>query len=105
MCLQKHGINPAEFNDYYSFFDFLTKNCEKDDHAHISWEYTPNKKHMCGDTTGRWEMFTNKMTELNPDDIDFITVRMEHFESELGIEKKRLKQISTEANVEFILKF
>ena len=95
MCLQNHGINPAEFNDYYSFFDFLTKNCE-DDHAHISWECTPNKKHTCGDITGRSEMFTNKMTELNPDDIDFITFRMEHFESvlaktKLGIEKEEIE--------------
>ena len=110
-CVQKHGISPVDFRDYYSFFDYLTVDCVKDDHAHISWECTTNKKTMCQDITNRWLKYVDELSvfvEVAGD--DGITVLMEHFESVLfkmksGEEKKRLKQISTDANLAFIITF
>ena len=110
-CLRKHGLDPKEFSDYYSFFEYLTADCVKDEHAHISWKCTPNKSSVCSDITGRWLKFVDELsTFVDVVGGDDVTVHMEHFEGvsvkiKCGDEKKRLKQVSTDANVAFIITF
>ena len=70
-----------DFRDYYSFFDYLTVDCVKDDHAHISWECTPNKNTMCQNITNRRLRYVDELSVfVEVADGDGITVRMEHFE-------------------------
>ena len=48
--IKKHGLHLVKFNDYYSFFKYLTGDCPKDNYAHISWQYTPDKTTLSRNT-------------------------------------------------------
>ena len=48
-CCHKQNIDITPIQDYTSFFNEITKNCEPDETAYISWDCTPDKREdiMC----------------------------------------------------------
>ena len=96
-CIKKHGLNPTNFNDYYTFLKYLTENCLEDQYTHISWTCTPNKGTICEHIKNQWEKLLNNLSVfIDVSDVnDNITVQLEHFEpvmvkSKSGEDKKRL---------------
>ena len=93
------------------FFDFLTQDCKKDEHAHIERNCTPNKKTVCSHVLDRWDMFLGHVSSFpdTSDDTDDTTVPFEIFKSVMVQtkegEKKRLKLVQENANMAFIIDF
>ena len=79
--LTKYSLQPAEFNDYYSYFSYLTADCPKEEHTHISWSCTREKKTLCQHITSQWQHIVDRLwVFFNTDDSDSeITVRFEYF--------------------------
>ena len=92
---------------YPTFFSFLTANCEPDPYSYISWVCTPDKNTICENITRNWIVLKNDI--LNQAD-DSVTVKLDHFDivevaAKSGNIVKRLKAISTNANMAFIVEF
>ena len=81
----KQNIELGKINDYYSFFNFLTKHCTKDTMTHLSWECTPNKDEMCNEISYQWNELKSNI--LNSDD-KATTVNMQHFQTLEVVTKK-----------------
>ena len=95
-----------EFGSYKEFFDVLTEKCTKDNLAYINWDCTPNKKSTCIDIEQKWEKM--KTTLIDAD--DQTTVKFQYFIKEQVLNKKgklvkRLKLVTTKADISFILSF
>ena len=106
-CASKQNILIESVSDYYSFFEKLTSRCPKDNYTHISWECTPDTTRICNDIKACWDDI--KQQVLAQDD-NVTTVQMEHFVLEERVLKggkdvKRLKAVSTLANLTFITDF
>ena len=105
---KKQKINlDDKFKDYKSFFTYLTHDCPEDEHAHISWQCTPDKKTACQHIISRWN--TLKATLLESSD-EVTTVKFNYFHKEKiitkkGKETKQLQLIKIPATLEFLIKF
>ena len=105
-CAKKQGIQ-IDFDTYDTFFNYLTKDCQSSESTYIDWVCTPNKKSTCDHIQGKWEGIKSGVISIADEDV---TVKLMHFESvetttKKGAIVKRLRALSTDANVEFILDF
>ena len=96
---------PTEFNDYYSFFSFLTMNCQKEEHTHISWCCTLDKKSLCSHIQGQWDKFVDTLSLSD----STYTIQFEYFKrifvpTKNG-PKKRLTQVIENVGIAFLVKF
>ena len=111
-CLKLHYLTPTQFNDYYTFLTYLTMNCASDNYTHISWECTPSKVSMCDHVKEQWKNFVEEVSLFLDieDETDTTTVKLENFQpvivkNKVGEEKKHLKQVTTDANINFLITF
>ena len=51
--IKKHGLHSVEFNDYYSFFKYLTADCPKDNYENVFCQCTPDKISFCPEILSR----------------------------------------------------
>ena len=94
-------------NDYNSFFNHLTKDCIKEESTYINWDCTIDKYTVCDDIKKNWDNLKDCI--LNEDN-GVTKVPMQHFEKietiiKYGKTTKRLKAVSTSANIAFITNF
>ena len=106
-CSRKQHINLRTITSYESFFQYLYADCHQEEKTYISWTSTPGKKTICSEIEERWKNFKQQL--LHKDD-GITSVSMQHFETldtttKNWKEVKRLKAVSTRANLEFILNF
>ena len=95
------------FKDYRSFYNLLTKECGTNETTYITWECTQSKNHFCEHAKLKWSEI--KAMLLKEDD-KVTTVLLQHFEkmdaiNKHGVVVKRLRQIGTQANIEFLITF
>ena len=95
------------FKDYRSFYNLLTNQCGMNETTYITWECTQSKNHFCEHAKLKWSEI--KAMLLKEDD-KVTTVLLQHFEKMNAINKhgvvvKRLRQIGTQANIEFLITF
>ena len=53
-CCGKQNIE-LPFSDYYSFFEYVTADCEWEDGTHISWDCVPSKDECYTHIRDRWD--------------------------------------------------
>ena len=109
-CLKEQGLTPMLFTEYFSFLNYFTSNYEEEEYSHISWNSIPDKKTIYLHVSNQRENLMGEI-ELFVDPNDpCTTVQLEHFKKTLvktnhGGEKKRLKQVSIEATLSYIVTF
>ena len=96
-----------QFDDYDSFFVYLTNKCEGDPSTYVKWDCTPNKDDFCNDIRDNWKLLERYL--FANDDKDTY-VKLMHFEkvedqTKAGKTVGRLKAIQTNADMAFILQF
>ena len=104
-CTENNNIS-LDFDSYGSFFDFLTKDCEKLQTTYIDWNCTQTRKVTCLQIAQNWEDL--KLSVQNA--ADDILVQFTHFVKELvttkhGIPTKRLKAKSEKVNMKYLINF
>jgi len=104
---EKQQIDIGTIKNYDTFFEYLTELCGKEESTYIDWECVDDKNLLCAHIEGKWNNLKEKL--LDNDD-GKTTVNMQHFEkvtivTKKGKELKRLRAMSTKANMNFILNF
>lgn len=104
---KKQGIDNNLYNNYATFFDYLTSDCLKNPLTYIDWTCTPDLKSCCNHITKSWQELKQSL-QNNDDKIS--TVNMMHFKKmEITTKKgktiERLKALSTNADLTFIIEF
>ncbi|XP_066925552.1 uncharacterized protein [Clytia hemisphaerica] len=105
---EKQLIVLDEINDYYSFFNYMNRECTDCETAgYISWECVKEKDKLCKHVSPRWEALSQRiLSEHDPN----TTVKFEHFVKVEVVTKKgkaveRLAAVSIMANAEFLVDF
>ena len=106
-CAIKQGIDITPVNCYYTFFEYLVDDCEKDALTYINWNCTPSSKTLCDHIISKWDSLTQKIFEQ---DDGIMTVKFQHFENsdhtlKNGKVVNRLTAVCTDADMKFIISF
>ena len=112
---KKVEIEIPDTTTYRHLLSKLMVDCPAEQHTHVSWACTPNRKHICDDLTKNW----NNMKELLfAADDGTICVPFKEFQSQLvyngkgevvknkaGKEVKKLVAVSHHVSLEYIVTF
>ena len=112
----KQKIELGPVTDYYSFFTFLTQDCGESETTYIPWDCVSDKKSLCAHVLKRWENLSQRISnesavyESTTENADNFTTKMQHFVKISTTTKKgkiveKLKAVSTNANMNFIIEF
>ena len=95
------------FSNYATFFDILTRNCEKHPTAYISWLCTPNNKVFCNDITEIWHSISQRIVASSSDDfcVPLTTFKMVEYQKKNGEISEKLKPVPTETSMTDIVAF
>lgn len=105
-CCKKQNID-LDFTDYQTFFEFLTRDCEKDENAYVSWDCTPDKRTVCKSITNNWQKFVSSILQNSSADV---AVPFSFFSTTAYLKKnnqegKRLEAVHTSSNLFEITEF
>lgn len=94
------------FEDYYSFFEVLTADCQPEEYTHVSWKCV-DKSNLCPHMATKWE---NMSAEILGQSNENITVKLQEFvmlETTLknGKTVERLKAVTNDVNLKYIVNF
>ena len=59
----KDQNTPVEIINYTKFFEHLTAECGKNDHAYIDWDCTSNKETICMHVQNSWRVLSKYIKE------------------------------------------
>ena len=124
-CCLNQNIAVGGVTSYDSFFQYIYKDCPTE-HTYVSWECSPDKKAVCDHITNNWnslkENILKQSEEQNKkiqeqenekskqEELEKTFVSMQHFEivetiTKKGLIVKRLKAVSTKADLPLIIEF
>ena len=106
-CASLQNIDISPIENYSTFFQYLTADCNSEATTYLSWECSVDSNHTCRDIETKWSDLQKKVIQY---DDHQTTVNMQHFEmieetTKYGKTTKRLKAVSTKAGMEFITNF
>ena len=61
---RKVGVN-INANNFRTFLGILMVDCPSEQHTHISWECTPNKKSVCDHVTKNWSELKQRLQDVD----------------------------------------
>eukprot|EP00794_Sanderia_malayensis_P019611 gene19611-21542_t len=76
---RKVGVN-INANNFRTFLGILMVDCPSEQHTHISWECTPNKKSVCDHVTKNWSELKQRLQDV---DDQTTTVQLKEFKVQL----------------------
>ena len=106
--ISKLLLIPLPFDDYNSFFGYITQHCAPCPTSYISWDCAINKKSVCKEIMTTW--FDLKKSLLATSD-KTVTVKVQHFvkvevlSKKTGKVSKKLTPQYEDANMPFIVNF
>lgn len=95
------------FSDYTTFFDFLTRNCEKSTTAYISWSCTENKNVVCNDITEHWNDVSGRLVTSSSKVslVTLTTFQMVEYKKKNGDTAAKLKPVPNLCSMTEIVSF
>ena len=93
-CAESQEIE-VPFENYATFFNHLTQDCEPGSTAYINWVCTPSKKKFCDHIFKLWQTLSSKIIDAFNKNIliPFTTFQLVEFTSKKGSTSQHLKPV------------
>ena len=106
-CCKLQSIDLGQINDYYSFFDYITSDCQKETTTYVSWQCVSVKNKLCDKIKQKWEELRATVKEASSINVTvpFVHFKKMPFKKKNGLIVDRLKTVKEDANINFITDF
>ena len=99
-CAKKQNIE-LPLHDCQSFFEYLMEDCQKEQHAYISWKCTPDHRTICDNMKSKWNSLKALLVKgsANAITVHFLQFEKLPFENKKGEVLHRLKAVKKDVNM------